>query len=104
MTSGLAVPERVRREVNVYRSDSDLLGQWLEERTSASIDGAMGARELYSRFADWCRSGGHGVVSERRFADKMTGRGFTKAKTNKGAVYHGISLNSMGATGAAAVH
>ncbi|HOB66990.1 MAG TPA: phage/plasmid primase, P4 family [Ottowia sp.] len=97
LARGLAVPERVRQEVSTYRTDSDVMGQWLGESVQPTEGGEIGARRLYTHFADWCRGGGHGVLSEKRFADKMASRGTQKFRTNKGAIYQGIGLKPAGA-------
>ena len=96
LTHGLDAPQRIRREVDAYRSDSDLIGQWLDDHTHAVEGGEIGARALYSSFADWCRGGGQGVLSEKRFADKMASRNISKFKTNKGAIYRGIAFKGTG--------
>lgn len=92
LRQGLNPPASILAETASYRSDMDLLGQWLEEGTELKAEATTGARDAYTRFAYWCQSGGHIAIAERRFADKMAARGFTKSRTNKGVIYSGLRL------------
>lgn len=92
--SGLQVPDVVKQEVTTYRSDMDLIGQWIETALRKTEGVTTPARQLYQRFAQWCQGGGHTPISETRFAARMAARGFAKVHTNKGRAYVGVSLTA----------
>lgn len=91
MKHGLNPPQEIAKEVEDYKSDMDLLQQWMGERCSVSATADYSARAAYVDFANWCRGGGHQPVSEVRFAQKMTERGIEKRKSNAGSRYLGIA-------------
>lgn len=86
----LAPPARVKREVAEYKSAMDILAAWIDEACTVGPRETWGARDAYHSFSQWATSGGYGAFSEVRFAQKMGDRGFSKSRTNKGAVYGGV--------------
>jgi len=89
---GLVAPAAVTRRTDEYRSDSDVLGRFLDERTLNSAFAYVRARELYTAWAKWCADFGEKSGSEKEFATSLLGRGFEKKARNVGAVWIGLGL------------
>lgn len=90
---GLNPPASVRQEVELYKSEMDLVEQWLEERCNLDPTAENPARPLYRDFRQRLLDGGHTfVMTETKFFRKLQARGFEKRATNKGARYRGLSL------------
>ncbi len=87
---GLAAPAVISKEVDQYKSDMDLIGQWLDEKCRVAAGVSWRARRAYMDYADWAKDGGHAPVSEVRFAQKMEERGFAKTRSKEGQVYQGF--------------
>jgi putative DNA primase/helicase len=87
---GLNLPPEVTKEIEAYKSDMDLIAQWLDERVTIGPAATWGARHAYMNFSAWGKDGGHNVITEVRFAQKMDERGFTKRATRGGKVYAGL--------------
>lgn len=88
--NGLTVPTKVAKEVEQYKSDMDLIAQWLDENCNVGPHLESRARFAYRNFAEWAKAGGHGVITEIRFAQKMAERGFTKYRSRDGQRYRGF--------------
>jgi putative DNA primase/helicase len=89
---GLQPPEQITQRTDAYRSESDTLGRFLDERTITSAYAYVPAREIYGMWSAWCHESGEEPGTEKAFADSMAGRGFEKKKTNRGMVYRGVGL------------
>lgn len=88
---GLDLPSDVVREVNQYKSDMDLIAQWLDEQCTVGPEQKCRARSAYMDYSTWAKAGGHQVITEVRFAQKLDERGFSKRKERQGMVYSGLS-------------
>lgn len=89
---GLAAPDQIQKQVDAYKSEMDLLQQWLDEHCMQSAGISIPARTAYRSFSSWAKCGGHNVFSESRFAQKMTERGFEKKRTARGTRYVGLDI------------
>ena len=90
--NGLQTPAEVVRSVDEYRSDMDLIGQWISERCKKGATESLRAREGYFDFALWLKRSGHREITETRFGLKLGERGFLKARDRNGVVYQGLAL------------
>jgi len=88
--SGLKIPIEVAKQVEQYKSSMDLLAQWLADRCVQETHAQCGARAAYQSFARWCKEGGHNPISEVRFSQKMTERGYASETNRNGKVYLGL--------------
>ncbi len=93
---GLKPPTAVIKAVTEYRSDMDILGQWIEESCIQGSNYEIGAAFAYSDYQEWARKGGFQIMSRnglgRRLKERFTGR-----HTNSGKVYSGFTLKSWAA-------
>ncbi len=89
--NGLDEPAVVVSATDAYRSSSDVLGRFLEERCILSPAARVKARELFGSWSSWCHLNGEEVSTEKAFAESLLNRGFEKKRSN-GAVYLGLGL------------
>ncbi|MGH9799483.1 MAG: DNA primase family protein, partial [Blastocatellia bacterium] len=91
---GLPRPERVKAATNQYREDSDILGQYLAQRTTSENSRAQtNATEFYRDYYLWCEHSGHYPIKQNQFADGLRDREFSKQKVSGGKIaYVGIGL------------
>lgn len=87
----LQVPDAMRKEVDAYRSESDIIGQWLDERCTRQAGLQESAASLYSDYGNWCRVNGHHPSSQTILGRRLSERGFTK-KTGSKVVWNGLAL------------
>jgi putative DNA primase/helicase len=83
---GLNPPECVRAATAEYRNDSDLVGQFLEER--CALGGSVDAGQLYQEYAAWSTAEqGERAMSKQKFGHRLSDRGIKPGHRRKGAGY-----------------
>jgi putative DNA primase/helicase len=88
---GLSLPPVLQVERKAYMSDMDVLQRWIDERCDVVPGHEWGVRAAYSAFKLWATDGGYGVVSETRFAQQMSEKGFQRVKRRTGSMMIGLS-------------
>lgn len=97
---GLAPPAAVQAATAEYRDESDVLGQFLAERTTAEAEyrGASvraPASALYKAYQAWCLAGGIRPDTQTAFGRALGLRGFAPLKVGGGTVWRlGLRLRS----------
>lgn len=89
---GLVIPESVKRESAAYRAEMDIVGQWLDQRTTTLIGNKIKASEVYSNFKDWAITNGFHVPNSSAFGRKLEGR-VTTSRDGKGRYYCDLALS-----------
>jgi putative DNA primase/helicase len=87
----LIVPDAMKKEVETYHSESDIIGQWLLERCVVDAKATIASSVLYADYANWCRSNGHLASSQTLLGRRLSERGFGK-RTGAKAVWIGLAL------------
>ena len=87
----LQVPDAMRKEADAYRSESDIIGQWLAERCTIQAGLQESAASLYADYGNWCKANGHQPSSQTILGRRLSERGFTK-KTGSKVVWNGLAL------------
>ena len=88
---GLDAPLEVVAATNAYRSESDLIGEFITERCETRDELEVGAGTLYAGYRAWAESGGEKPVNSTTFGRNMSERGFDRdRKRTPGR--HGIAL------------
>ncbi|GBD19572.1 hypothetical protein HRbin28_00004 [bacterium HR28] len=73
---GLQVPDAVRVATAQYRREQDILADWIESCCVLDPQAVTPFRELYASYTAWCEEQAESPMSSRRFADRLTERGF----------------------------
>lgn len=89
---GLGTPEEVSTATSEYRSESDVLGAFLEERTTAERGGITSASILYQEYSKWCDDNNERAVNNTNFGRALVERGFERVRSGRGNNYRGIVL------------
>jgi putative DNA primase/helicase len=91
---GLRMPEKVRAATAEYRDAQDVLAAFLADCCLTGPDYRSRATPLYEAYTRWAKSAGEHEVSQRRFGDAMTERGYDRY-TNDGTWYRGVTLRTL---------
>ena len=83
---GLQPPEAVIEAVNQYRSDSDLLGQFIEEKCETGQHAKVGCQAMLTKFKSW--AGNETDLNRSTFASAMEERNFKKSNKIGGKYYY----------------
>ena len=93
------MPDSLKKVVNQYEKDNDLVLQFLENRcTHDSEDFSIRAKDLYNAFKVWAKSEGAFVLSARKFNSEMERHPEwydTKIMSGGYAVYKGVKLREV---------
>jgi putative DNA primase/helicase len=86
-------PAEILDIVSEYRSDTDVLGMWIAERTQADPQECVRVAEAWQSYQDFCREKNISSGSEPMFSRAMTARGVRRAASRKnGRRYQGFRL------------
>jgi putative DNA primase/helicase len=77
---GLQAPENVASATATYRSDMDVLGEFLEECCDVDAAYESTASDIYKRYKTWAEDRGEYVETQTSFGVRLTERGFQKGK------------------------
>lgn len=80
---GLQLPKTLKSATKKYRSEQDLIGDWLADRCKFAPGLTAQKKVLYANYRDWCTENGCVSLSKNRFSRKLTGRGHPTAKDNR---------------------
>ena len=92
LKDGLAPPSCVDEAVREYRSEMDILGDWIADCAIEEPDCRTLVRDLYRSYQGWCKESGHHPFSKKRFSQKLDERGFERSKTGEGRNFIGLRL------------
>jgi putative DNA primase/helicase len=92
---GLNPSALIRRESAAYRTESDLLGEFLDERFDSDPNGKVEQGDAFSKWRQWAEANGVRAGSKKSFTRKLEERGFTEARSNGKRYYAGLILKPM---------
>lgn len=75
-----------------YRTDSDLLGQFLDERTEPCTLGRVIQSLFFAEWRAWCAQNGIRPTAKRSFTRMLVERGYGEAKSGAIRFYCGLEL------------
>jgi putative DNA primase/helicase len=74
----------------VYRKESDLLGEFLDEKTVAVPHERVDQGQLYFDWKHWCENNGVSPGAKKTFTQRLAERGFSSAKSDRKHFYTGL--------------
>jgi putative DNA primase/helicase len=96
---GLKPSALVKRESATYRKESDLLGEFLDERTRPDSNEKVEQGRLFEQWRRWCEDNGTRHGSKAGFSRKLSERGYVEGKSNGTRFYAGLKLCAVVGTG-----
>ena len=90
--SGLKHSGAMISEVAQYRTDSDLLGEFLADATVTDTGSEVMQTILYVNYKLWCERNGLRPVSKRVLNEQLAARGFSQRKSGPTRYYTGVGL------------
>lgn len=90
--NGLDICQTIKQESSQYRTESDLLGHFLDEKIEFNDASRAIETEVYFYYQNWCRANGTNPLSKIRFTQKLKERGVRQFASNGKRYYSGIKL------------
>lgn len=89
---GLLLPPVLVQELQSYRTDSDVLGEFLSHHTVSDPTGAVPHAELWSRWKQQTQDDGFATGTKNSFTRRLKERGFDSKKISGVRCYTGLRL------------
>jgi putative DNA primase/helicase len=99
LKDGLKLSPLIRREHSSYRTESDLLGEFLNEITERDPQTRIEQSRLFLAWRSWCDANGLRCSSKKSFTQRLCERGISSGKSNGQAFYVGLTLSEQGEKG-----
>lgn len=93
---GLAPSQLVRNESASYRTESDLLGEFLQDVCTCGANEREQQTAVFSRWRYWCESNALRCGAKASFTRKLSERGFKESRSNGNRYYSGLKLREFG--------
>lgn len=99
LKSGLRSSAVMKAEATQYRSDSDLLGEFLGDKTVLEPQAEVRQSALFTDYRMWCEVNGLKPTSKRTFNEQLSERGIGQRKSGSDRYYTGVMLAAAGVGG-----
>jgi putative DNA primase/helicase len=86
-------PTEMQKAANSFYEESDLLQQWLDERTEHSL-GFLKFDRALKDFNEWLATGGNSFYQRKSFSEAMQAHGKIKTRRETGYCFAGLCLKS----------
>lgn len=103
---GLDPPASVLDATATYKSEMDIVADFIEQNLVVKAGSTTTGRELYSRYTYWAKDFGEKQLSHRALSLALEPRGFTRRKSNGQILWNDLELRpeSFGALSQNGVH
>lgn len=95
---GLPVPTEVRDATADYRSEMDVIADFIGERCTTGPGAKCLASDLYDDYRTWSKSNGEYAMSSRKFGLTLKARGFHPSRNAFARAWDGVELVSQAKT------
>lgn len=96
LRDGLKRSPAIRRASAAYRKDSDILGEFLDERYTLDPNGREGQRLVFDAWRAYCSGAGMSSGSMNQFTRRLAERGIVTQASNGRRFYRGIARRASG--------
>lgn len=90
LKDGLMLSPRIRQENAVYRKDSDLIGEFLDDVMEVDSAAKINQQTAYEAWKQWCTDNGFRVSSKKSFTQRLAERGHPEGKSGGARFYVGL--------------
>jgi putative DNA primase/helicase len=89
---GLQPPEKVQTAVQQYRTETDTVGQFLDDCCKRNPESKVSTKDLYDAYRGWCYSNGETALAKHELGKQLKERGFTTTRTKSIRGWGGLEL------------
>jgi len=99
LADGIKPSKSMQAELRTYRQDSDLLGEFLADKTRFDSSAQVPQQLLFSRYSHWRMESCVRPISKKQFTQRLMERGFLEKKSGSNRYYVGLTLHEGGGGG-----
>jgi putative DNA primase/helicase len=92
--NGLTIPVSIMGANDAYRTDQDIIGEWITDHCNVVTGAATAKGELYRAYSIWAQGHGHHPLAQRRVTLKLSERGHRLDAGRRNVT--GLELNTEG--------
>ncbi len=89
---GLKLSQTIRSECSSYRTESDLLGEFVDDVCTVSQTNRVEQAELFRQYKAWCHSNGVKARTKKSFTRSLAERGYSEKRSNGKRFYDGLEI------------
>jgi len=89
---GLSEPAAVAGALRAYRTDMDVLGDFLSDRCTIDDRARSTTADIIRAYTTWCQENGERPMTACRLGLRLKERGFRKTRTSSARIWHGLAL------------
>ncbi len=90
---GLKLPQVIRQATAEYLQEMDVVNLFVEDACEQGREFAVQSSLLWGAYGDWCRGEGYKRLDNRRFAQELLARGFSKKRRREANYIIGLRVN-----------
>jgi len=94
LEKGVTISPAMKSEVAQYRTESDILGDFLSDVTEPGTEHEVKQADLFLRFGMWCETNGFKRPTKRSFTAQLGDRGYGQRKSGRDRYYTGLKIES----------
>jgi len=98
--TGLGPCKAIDEATEDYKSENDVLGNFINDTVVVEVGSQVEARDLYNAYIAWANDNSSddytNPISETFFGKRMVERGLKKTRVTKGYIYVDIKLKNNG--------
>lgn len=92
------LPDVVKSATREYRTESDVIGEFLSDTCDEVPSGETASSTLYALYTSWCEENGERALTKTSFGLRLKDRGYTGDKDKRGnRVWRGLRARAPGA-------
>jgi putative DNA primase/helicase len=99
--NGLCIPAVISAATDAYRSDQDIIGDWINDHCNVFAGALTRKKTIYKAYRAWAIAHGHKPLAQSRLTRKLSERGHPQDKGKRNI--SGLDLNNDGITAAASI-
>lgn len=89
---GYTYPAAVKAATEGYRSDMDVVGQFIDDCCVRDLTAKVATAELYGAWKVWAAEVGEYPMSQKMLSPRLEEKGFTRHRSN-GIWFHGLRVH-----------
>ncbi len=90
---GLGTPEEIKNANEAYKSEMDIIGNFLADCCTINPEGKTLSKLLYTSYEEWAKTNGEVALRQKTFGVRLTEKGFALGRSTGGRFRMGITLN-----------
>lgn len=98
LKDGLKLSPRIKSEAARYRTESDRIGEFLDDAMEADSGAKLNQQTAFNEWNEWSKANGFRLSSKKSFTQRLAERGYPEGKSGSNRFYVGLRLRSNSPT------